>query len=132
MLHRRHYTVEQADELLSLVGRTVRDLRDACGRLAARGFDTELAVHAETTGGAWPGRERAADALAITLGFERLEELDVLVRDLERGVVDFPSVIEGREVYLCWQIDEPSVAHWHGLESGFARRRPVGRPARRF
>jgi hypothetical protein len=125
MLHRRHYTVEQADELLSLVGRTVRDLRDARGRLAARGFDTELAVRAEATGGAWPGPERAADALAITLGFERLEELDVLVRDLERGVIDFPSVIEGREVYLCWVDGERDIEFWHDLDAGYAGRQAL-------
>jgi hypothetical protein len=131
MLHRRHYAPEDADALLPLVGRTIRELRAASRRMAAAGLDAELALNAETTGGAWPGRERATAALVLSLGFERLEELDVVVRDLERGVVDFPAVIVGREVYLCWQVDEPEVRHWHGLESGFASRRPVGRPARR-
>lgn len=131
MLHRRHYAPEEANALLPLVGRTVRELRDASRGMAGAGLDTDLALSAETTGGAWPGRERAAAALVLSLGFERLEELDVVVRDLERGIVDFPAVMVGREVYLCWQLDEPEVTHWHGLESGFASRRPVGRPARR-
>jgi hypothetical protein len=131
MLHRRHYSPEEANALLPLVGRTVRELREASRRMALAGLDADLALSAETTGGAWPGRERAAAALALSLGFERLEELDVVVRDLARGIVDFPAVMIGREVYLCWQLDEPEVGHWHGLESGFASRRPVGRPARR-
>ncbi len=59
------------------------------------------------------------------LGFEALEQLDIVVRDLERGLVDFPAVIDGREVYLCWLIDEPAVGHWHGVEAGFAGRRPL-------
>jgi hypothetical protein len=131
MLHRRHYAPEDANALLPLVGRTVRELREASRRIAAGGLDADLALRAETSGGAWPGRERAAAAIALSLGFERLEELDVVVRDLERGIVDFPAVMIGREVYLCWQVDEPEVTHWHGLESGFASRRPVGRAARR-
>ena len=49
-----------------------------------------------------------------------------MVRDLERGLVDFPSVIDGREVYLCWLLDEPAVGHWHGVDAGFAGRRPLG------
>jgi hypothetical protein len=131
MLHRRHYSLEEANELLPLVGRTVRQLRDASRRMAAHGLDADLALRAEATGGAWPGRDRAEAAVALSLGFERLEQLDVVVRDLERGILDFPAVMVGREVYLCWQVDEPEVTHWHGLESGFASRRPVGRPARR-
>jgi hypothetical protein len=131
MLHRRHYSPEEANALLGLIGRTMRELRDASRRLSAHGLDTDLALRAETSGGAWPGRDRAEAAVVLSLGFERLEELDVVVRDLERGIVDFPAVIVGREVYLCWQVDEPEVGHWHGLESGFASRRPVGRPARR-
>ena len=131
MLHRRHYSLEEANALLGLVGRTVRELRQASRTMTAHGLDPDLALLAETTGGAWPGRDRAAAAVALSLGFERLEQLDVVVRDLERGIVDFPAVMVGREVYLCWRVDEPEISHWHGLESGFASRRPVGRPARR-
>jgi hypothetical protein len=130
MLHRRHFTIDQANALLPTVGATLRRLRTARSQLASGGFDTDLALRAEATGGAWPGRDRAAAALVITLGFEQLEELEVLVRDLDRGLVDFPALVDGREVYLCWQLDEPEVSHWHGLESGFAGRRPLGRPAR--
>jgi hypothetical protein len=131
MLHRRHFTVEQANALLPTVGAILRRLRDAREQLSGSGFDTELALNAESTGGAWPGRERARAALVVTLGFEQLEDLEVLVRDLDRGLVDFPSLVDGREVYLCWQLGEPDIRHWHGLESGYAGRRPLGREARR-
>jgi hypothetical protein len=131
MLHRRHYTLEQANAALPTVRRLLHQLQAARRRLAVHGFDADLAVRAEATGGAWPGRDRAEAALAITLGFERLAELEVLIRDLDRGLVDFPGIVDGREAYLCWCLDEPEVAHWHGLESGFASRRPLGRAARR-
>ncbi len=125
MLHHRHWTPEQANALLPILGDTVRRLRDARRRLVERGFDTELAEQADATGGGWPGAERARESVEMALGFERLERLDIVVRDLERGLVDFPALIDGREVYLCWLLDEPAVGHWHGVEAGFAGRRPL-------
>jgi hypothetical protein len=103
----------------------VRRLRDARRRLVEGGDDSDLTERANTTGGAWPGVEHARASVEVALGFDRLEQLDLVVRDLERGLVDFPSLIDGREVYLCWLLDEPAVGHWHGVEAGFAGRRPL-------
>jgi hypothetical protein len=125
MLHSRHYTPEQANLLIPTVGRIVRRIRAARHRLALEGFDTDFSTKAELTGGAWPGREHAEAALEVALGFGRLEELDLVVRDLERGLIDFPSLIDGEEAYLCWMIDEPAVGHWHAVEAGFGGRRPL-------
>jgi hypothetical protein len=132
MLHRRHFTLEQANALIPSVNALILGLRSAHAELAQGRNDGDLALLAETTGGAWPGRERAEAAVTVSLAFESLEELEVLVRDVERGIVDFPSLKDGREVYLCWHVGEPEIAHWHELESGFAGRRPIGPPARRF
>jgi hypothetical protein len=123
MLHHRHWTREEANQLRPIVGSIVRRLRAAREVLAESGFDDEFALLAEETGGAWPGPERARAAVELTLGFEQLERLDIVVRDLDRGLVDFPALIDGREVYLCWLLDEPEVTHWHAIESGFAGRR---------
>jgi len=125
MLHERHWTPEEANQLRPIVGATVRRIRDARRSLAASGFDSDFALLADASGGAWPDRERAEASVAVALGFEQLERLDIVVRDLERGLVDFPAVIDGDEVYLCWLLDEPHVTHWHGIESGFAGRRPL-------
>jgi hypothetical protein len=125
MLHERHWTPEEANQLRPIVGATVRRVRAARRVLADTGFDTDFALLADTRGGAWPGKERALASVEVALGFEQLERLDIVVRDLERGLVDFPAVIDGREVYLCWLLDEPQVTHWHGVESGFAGRRPL-------
>src|SRR5919197_2934356 len=123
MLHERHWTPEEANQLRPIVGATVRRLRAAREVLAQDGFDSDFALLAESTGGAWPGHERAKASVEVALGVEARERLDIVVRDLDRGLVDFPAVIEGREVYLCWLLDEPQVTHWHGIESGFAGRR---------
>jgi hypothetical protein len=125
MMHHRHYTVDEANAKLDLVGRIVRRIRAARRRLEAEGFNPEFVSLAELSGGAWPGREHAAAALELALGFDQLEELDVVVRDLERGLIDFPSLLGGEEIYLCWLLDEPEVGHWHAPESGFGGRRPL-------
>lgn len=44
---------------------------------------------------------------------------------LEHGLLDFPSTLDGRSIYLCWQLGERAVAHWHPVEAGFAGRRPI-------
>ena len=62
---------------------------------------------------------------AVTQAAERLERLGVLVKDLDSGLVDFPALHEGEEVLLCWQLGEDEVAHWHGVDEGFAGRKPL-------
>ncbi|MDX6452811.1 MAG: hypothetical protein QOH16_2860 [Gaiellaceae bacterium] len=56
---------------------------------------------------------------------DKLEELGVVLKDLDLGLLDFPSVREGEEVLLCWHVGEESVATWHGLEEGYAGRKPI-------
>jgi len=56
---------------------------------------------------------------------EELERLGVLVKDLDRGLVDFPALRGDEEVLLCWEVGEDEVAYWHGVEEGFAGRKPL-------
>lgn len=56
---------------------------------------------------------------------ERLEELGVAVKDLDLGLLDFPAERDGSEVLLCWHVGEDSVAFWHGVDEGYAGRKPI-------
>ncbi len=67
--------------------------------------------------------ERRAGELAAIVA--QIEELGVLVKDLDNGLVDFPSLRDGEEVLLCWQLGEESVSFWHGPSDGFAGRQPL-------
>jgi hypothetical protein len=62
---------------------------------------------------------------AVTQAAERLEHLGVQVKDLDSGLVDFPALHKGEEVLLCWQVGEDEVAYWHGVDEGFAGRKPL-------
>jgi hypothetical protein len=56
---------------------------------------------------------------------DKLEELGVVLKDLDLGLLDFPSVREGEDVLLCWHVGEDAVTSWHGLEEGFVGRKPI-------
>ena len=62
---------------------------------------------------------------SIGKGLQELHAKGVMVKDLDRGLVDFYSLMGDRLVFLCWQVDEPEVSHWHGLDEGFAGRHQI-------
>jgi hypothetical protein len=55
----------------------------------------------------------------------KIQEIGCVVKDLDLGLVDFPSLLKGEEVYLCWKLGEERVGYWHGMEEGFAGRKPL-------
>ncbi len=122
MEHRRHYTLAQANALRPWVAERVVRLR-AARDLLRRSDGGELAAQASLSGGGWPGLIHARAATTLMLTLEELDRLDVVVRDADRGLVDFPALREGEEVYLCWLVGELEVTHWHALEAGFQGRR---------
>jgi hypothetical protein len=69
--------------------------------------------------------ELAGLADAALACVERLEEIGVVVKDLDVGLLDFPATREGAEVLLCWRVGEAAVEYWHGLDEGYAGRKPV-------
>lgn len=63
--------------------------------------------------------QRAKDALA------EIDSIGVQVKDLSIGLLDFPCEVDGRTILLCWRLGEKSITHWHGIEEGFAGRKPI-------
>jgi hypothetical protein len=129
----RHFTPEEANALLDQV-------RPVAEALVAhrRAFTVSAARRARLTarisgngGDLDPQEPRELDeeleqeAEAVVRAVEQLEQLGVLVKDLDRGLVDFPALRGDEEVLLCWQVGEPEIAYWHGLEEGFAGRKPL-------
>ena len=126
--HKRHYTVQQAMAVRDWVAKRVGWIRDARAVLVAlgpRAADAvgELDVDA---GGSYPGREVARPLVELSRAVAELEAVDVVLRDVDRGLIDFPAIRDGEEVYLCWLVDsEDEVGFWHPLDTGFAGRRPL-------
>jgi hypothetical protein len=57
--------------------------------------------------------------------FEHLESLGIVVRDLDEGLVDFPSLRDGERAWLCWKLSDGDLGYWHTTREGFASRRPL-------
>jgi hypothetical protein len=55
----------------------------------------------------------------------RIESFGCVVKDIDLGLVDFPSMLADEPVYLCWKLGEPEVAYWHGIDEGFSTRQPL-------
>jgi hypothetical protein len=127
-----YFTREEAEALLPRVRPLLVDLRELHEQLEpVREQIAELMLRMRGNGHTHQGElaqltERARVlAAAVEERVRRLSQWGVLVKDLAMGLVDFPSQRDGREVYLCWRLDEPHVAWWHYPEDGFAGRQPL-------
>ena len=125
MRHRRHYTLEEARSLRGWVAGRVRLARSALEVLARPESRAAMSEIDAKTGGGWPGRTVARATLDLQRAVGELQAADIVVRDVARGLVDFPALQDGEEVYLCWLVDEPQIGWWHELDAGFAGRRPL-------
>jgi hypothetical protein len=122
----RYFTLAEANETLN----SIRPLMEQVQQIRTR----ILAKQPE----AWPAIEKSVGnggnrALSgMVQDFETLEALvhriqatDVLIKDINLGLLDFPAMKDGREVYLCWQYGEGDISFWHEVEAGFAGRQPI-------
>jgi hypothetical protein len=127
MRHERHYTLEQASAARPWVAERVNWIRDAQATLASLGSRAIEAIAAldVEAGGSYPGVEVARALVELSRAVGELEAVDIVVRDVERGLIDFPAIRDGEEVYLCWLLDETEIGYWHYPEAGFAGRRPL-------
>jgi hypothetical protein len=123
--HSRHYTLEEASAVLPRVAELIVSMRSARDRLGDREARKALAEAGRTNGGGKPGRVVSEGFLELRESMLELRALEVVLRDLDRGLVDFPALREGREVYLCWQEGEDRIGFWHEPDAGFAGRRPL-------
>jgi hypothetical protein len=125
VIHERHYSLEEASELLPRVAELIPRMRNARDRLGDREAREALSEAGPTNGGGKPGRTVSEGFLELRDLMAELRDLDLVLRDLDRGLLDFPSLRDGREVYLCWQEGEDAIGFWHELETGFAGRKPL-------
>ena len=139
------YTLDRANARIPEVRAILEDLR--ARRLELLGLRDRMraATQAEVPGrgrslvddaltDASPGEPESPRVLAARIqaiidqmqaAVERLDTWDVMLRDIETGLIDFPALVSGRQVWLCWRLGEDDVAWWHELSAGVAGRRPL-------
>ena len=129
----RYFTPSEANELLAEVRPLAESLVEHRNgmRLAAE-RRARLTARIAGNGGDLDPQEPGEldeqferESQAVARAVEGLQRIGLLVKDLDRGLVDFPALHNGEEVLLCWQVGEDEVAYWHGVDEGFAGRKPL-------
>ena len=115
------YTRQEADKLLPYLAPTLIELRDKFEEAAQ--IRVEITRAAAGNGGS-KKREKWSRLLArVDELIDRLNEWEIVLRNVGTGLVDFPAVVDGRPAFLCWKLGEPRVAYYHSPDDGFQGRR---------
>ncbi|HEY6780939.1 MAG TPA: DUF2203 domain-containing protein [Thermoleophilaceae bacterium] len=125
MQHERHYSLAEASALLPWVAEVLRRMRAARVKLGDSEARAALAAAGPTNGGGSHGRTVSEGFLRLRDAIGELREREIVLRDLDRGLIDFPALRDGQGIYLCWQEGEDEIGFWHDPESGFSGRRPL-------
>jgi hypothetical protein len=128
----RFFDIDAANEALTEVGPLLATLSDQRAELI-RLRDRALAAHSAASGGGSAAddpeetqrirlrMQGIIDQMAAAVA--RIDALGITLRDIESGLIDFPALATGRQVWLCWRLGEDDVAFWHELDTGFGSRR---------
>ena len=122
----KHFTVAEANALLPELRELLAEIQAARDQLVV---DWEKAVPvlraARQNGGGPEAGDYLTGLFRLNSRLRRTAELGIQLKDLDRGLVDFPAWREDREVFLCWHLGEQEVRYWHDVESGFAGRQEL-------
>ncbi len=121
------FELEEARSTLPLVSRIVSDIVEVTAQMK------EIYLEIREVAGEGSDRERLDELQERLQGiadgrsefFEELAALGIEMKDPNKGLVDFPALLDGRVVYLCWKLGEETIEHWHELATGFDNREPV-------
>lgn len=122
------FTIEEANSLLPSVRPIVKSIQRSHRRLISFQMTAKRAAEGAENGGGGMARgpQYARLLIDLSLGAGQLEGLGVQLKDYSQGLIDFPSMRDGRVVLLCWKADEgDQLEWWHDIEAGFAGRQPL-------
>lgn len=119
----KRYTVQEANDLLPYLASALVELRDKYA--AAEEIRAEIARRSSGNGHGQDENESSATLARVSELIDRITEWQIELRDLDTGLVDFPALLDGDDVWLCWRLGEPEVVYWHAKDQGFAARRPL-------
>ncbi|HZM03057.1 MAG TPA: DUF2203 domain-containing protein [Candidatus Saccharimonadales bacterium] len=118
----KHYTLEEARALLPLIRQWLDKLSQHQQRLSVLDKRVNsLIAEGDDAGG--PSVNQLVKTLAECKEIlQQFSVREIQIKDLSRGLIDFPSFRDGQEIFLCWEKDEDDIEYWHDLDSGYAGR----------
>lgn len=123
MQFQKHFTLEEARALLPALRQILQDAHLRRDRVS-KAYE-KLAELIEKTGGDLGGEPVTSmlmDLVQMNEQVRRIHSMGIQIKDLDRGLVDFPHLRDGREVFLCWELDEDDIEFWHDLDTGYGGR----------
>lgn len=125
-MEKKYFTVEEANALVPELLDIVPRLQQLYTKMTKEFPDVRNAWEkARYGGGSVQGTDYLALALVANQLIKALESKGCVIKGIERGLVDFLSLRDGKEVYLCWKNPETEIRYWHDLDAGFAGRQPL-------
>ena len=122
----RYFTLEEANSALETIRPMMEEIQKIRQIILATQPETWSAIERSAGNGGNPAMSK------LVKSFDRLDDLlhhiqrtGVQVKDINTGLLDFPALHDGHEVYLCWQIGERRIEYWHEIDAGFAGRQPI-------
>jgi hypothetical protein len=131
------FTPEEANACLPLVRAIAEDMSRLCREVVDRRQRLSFLRERQPRGGADPYQEELSqveedlqrDMAQLQEYVDELRQLGVEPKSALEGLIDFPAMLDGRLVYLCWKLGEPGVLYWHELEAGYQGRHPFSERA---
>jgi hypothetical protein len=122
----RYFTLQEANETLNLIRPLMDEIQQMRRRILEKQPEAWPAIQKSVgNGGNRALSNMVQDFDKLNALVHRIQEMDVLIKDINLGLLDFPALKDGREVYLCWQHGEGEIAFWHEVEAGFAGRQSI-------
>ncbi len=133
-MKKKHFTLREAQDLLPVMEsllrtsmeskRQIEEIEDEFKKINYNvflhgGMQLDIVALSRRRAESDKAIQRVKDAMA------EIESIGALVKDLDIGLIDFPCLVDGTTVLLCWKMGEPSITHWHGTNEGFAGRKPI-------
>lgn len=131
---KRFFTLRQAEQLLPEVGSAIREAiaakaeyqeAEAANREFQRRITIEGGMLVDHNKLLERKHRRETSAQHLKESVDKIQEYGCLVKDLDIGLIDFPTLFNGEEVYLCWKLGEPAIQFWHGVQEGFRGRKVI-------
>ena len=126
MSFKKYFTVEEADSLVPLLLKTIPEIQTLSQTLSKKFPDVKKAwKKANDNGGSIQGPQYLTFALKFNGLMNDLKNKGCVMKGIDQGLVDFPAIRDGKEVFLCWKNPETKITHWHDLDAGFAGRQKL-------
>ncbi len=130
----RRFTLEEAESLLPEIGKAIQEALSIKSEFDRAQSELQaITQRVIMLGGVLLDREatqlirlrRDTSAERLKAAINSIQEFGCIIKDLDIGLVDFPTLFRGEEVYLCWKLGEPGIGFWHETDEGFAGRKAI-------